>query len=567
LGNVARILIDDYARHAARPAVAVRRDGRWVTSTYAELEPRAAAGALALIAAGVKPGDRVAIVARTSVEWMLADQAIALAGGVIVPVYPTLPAASMAHLLSDSGASRAIVHGEKEAALVRAAAPGLPLLSLDPLPGVPAALPPPAAGDRVADPRLLERVGALGDASLVSFLYTSGTTGKPKAAVYDHRAAHGALMGLCRNLGIREDDVALSFLPMSHGLGRGSVIAFFHTGALNHFGESLDTVAADFASARPTCAFTVPRVFEKAYERIRGRAHASGIGRRVFPWAVRAGRDRWSARRAGRAPSALARARHSVADRLLFSKVRAGLGGRVRVLWSGGASLRAEIAEFFALAGVPIRDVYGMSEFGLSHITPEGELRFGSCGKIAPGYEARIAEDGEILVRYANSMAGYHGLPDDTRAFRDGEGWMHTGDIGRVEDGWFYVTDRKKALLVLSNGKKIAPGPIEAALCAQPLIQQAVVLGEGRSYLVALVVPDREQARARGLDEAALAAAVQSAVDEVNRDLPSFETVKRFVLLPRALSEADGELTPTLKVKRKVIDEKYADVIESLYAG
>ncbi|HVO32218.1 MAG TPA: AMP-binding protein, partial [bacterium] len=359
----------------------------------------------------------------------------------------------------------------------------------------------------------------------------------------------------------------LSFLPMSHALGRASAIAYFHAGVLNYIGESLDTVAEDFRLARPTVAFTVPRVFEKAYEKIRAQAGGSPVKRRLFEWALSLARRVQAERDAGREPGPLLRARAAAADRVVFSKIRARLGGRIRVLWSGGASLAAHLADFYQLVGIPIRDVYGMSEFGLSHMTPAGRVRPGSCGLTTPGFEVRIADDGEILVRAQHGMLRYHGLDEDTAAFREPDGWMHTGDIGRLdEEGWLWITDRKKSLIVLSNGKKVAPAPIEQKLVeSEPLLAQAVVIGEGRNYLVALLSPNAELAASRGLDAAAVEEALRAAVDAVNRDLPSFETIKQIGLLPAPLTEEGGELTPTLKVKRAEVAKKHAALIESLY--
>ncbi len=448
-----------------------------------------------------------------------------------------------------------------------AAGTGIKILSMDPWAPAHARFAAEPGSPNLDHPRLVARRAEINANTLVSFLYTSGTTGMPKGVLYDHERAQAALEGFTGNLGLRPDDVALSFLPMSHALGRGSAIAYFHHGVLNHFGESLDTVAADFQLARPTVAFTVPRVFEKAHERISTMIETGPAAKkRIFLAAMGVARTAWKRRAAGRHAGPIVSAKLAVADRVVFRKIRARLGGRVRVLWSGGASLAPHIAEFFSLVGINIRDVYGMSEFGLSHMTPEGATRFGSCGRVSKGYEAQIAADGEILVRTTHGMLGYHQLPQDTAEFRDPDGWMHTGDIGHVDpDGFLFITDRKKSLIVLSNGKKVAPTPIESTLQASPWVLQAVVVGEGRSWLAALIHPNRELAAAQGLDDAALHAEVTNAVAEANREAPSFEQVKRFAFLEKPLSEADGDLTPTLKIKRSEVAKKNAAAIDRLY--
>ncbi len=548
--TLAHQLVEDYQAYAARPCVAVKVGGRFVDRTYREIGREAAGVAVALLERGVRVGDRVAIVSRSRLEWLLADQAIAFVGAIVVPIYPTLVGPVLEHVLRDSGATLAFVEGRAEAERVRAAAPGIRIVSIDDAAG--AADPFPRRPESLDDPRLRRRLAELTPATRVSFLYTSGTTGMPKGALYDHDRAQGLLKKLRVTLALEEGDVALSFLPMSHALGRGSAIVYFHAGVKNCIGESIDTIAQDLALARPTVAFAVPRVFEKAYERILAAAGASPVKRRLFAWALDAARRDRPWRR--------------LADRIVFSKIRARFGGKIRTFWSGGASLPAHIAEFFHLAGVPIRDIYGMSEFGISHAAPVGEIRYGSCGKTAAGYESKIAEDGELLVRCEHAMLGYHGLPEETAEFRDADGWMHTGDIGRIDgDGFLFITDRKKSLLVLSNGKKVAPAPIESELTACGWVLQAVVLGEGRSYLTALVAPNRERAAAEGIDDAALRARIQAAVDAVNAGRPSFETIKRFALLGSPLSEEAGELTPSLKVKRAEVARLHARAIDELY--
>jgi long-chain acyl-CoA synthetase len=380
---------------------------------------------------------------------------------------------------------------------------------------------------------------------------------------------------------LSEEDTALSFLPLCHAFERLVTYTYLVSGVSVVFAESIDTVARDLLQARPTVMTGVPRVFEKLRDKIEASGHEHpGLKSAVFDWSVRVANQRGECLPGGREPSAWLKLQSALADRLVFGKVRERLGGRIRFAVSGGAPLRPEIARFFFGAGVPLLEGYGLTETSpVISVMPLEHVRLGTVGPPLPNVEVRIAEDGEILVRGPNVMTGYYRRDADTAAVLK-NGWFHTGDIGALDEaGYLRITDRKKELLVTSSGKKIAPQAIEGALKAQPMIEEAVVIAEKRHFVSALVVPDfgalcRELHAERPIDAAAVKAFVERAdvrtriaasIAAVNARLAHFEQIKKFAVLPAEFSQATGELTPTLKVKRRVVEEKFRDVIEALY--
>jgi long-chain acyl-CoA synthetase len=535
---------------------------------------------LGLAALGMARGDRVAIVSESRPEWLIADLAILTAGGVTVPVYPTLAAQQARYILRDAGARMAFVSTPAQAEKIQQVRHELPALEA-------VILIEPAAG-AAGSILTLEDVAARGHARLVAewgvakayrdaaraiqpgdlatLIYTSGTTGEPKGVMLTHANLASNLRSSLDVLRVTQEDAALSFLPLSHAFERMVCYIYLAAGVTIVFAEAIETVARDIVAARPTIMTAVPRLFEKLHARIMEKGSAgSAIQRGLFAWAVRTGRRGGLLR--------------GLADRLVLAKIRAGLGGRLRYLVSGSAPLSTEIAEFFRGCGFNIIEGYGLTETSpVLTVNPPAAPRLGTVGRAVPGVELRIAEDGEILARGPNVMAGYYNKPEATAAALDG-GWFHTGDIGRLDaDGYLTITDRKKDLLVTSGGKKIAPQPIEGRLKASPLVGEAVLIGDRRKYPSALIVPDfavlerrlrdlgrppasREELAAR--PEAV--ALYQELVDTLNRDLAQFERIKRIAILPREFTIESGELTPTLKVKRKVVEERYKDTINSLY--
>jgi long-chain acyl-CoA synthetase len=555
---------------------------------------------LGLSVLGMRRGDRVAILSESRPEWLLADLAILAAGGVTTPLYPTLSVEQIGPILQDSEPVIVVVSDTRQLAKAFAASRDAPsvrtIVVIDPPPER-------SAADRVEVIDLAE-VAARGHRQILdgwgvgrafhdeakkvrpedpaTLIYTSGTTAAPKGVLLTHGNLTANLIGIRQVLRLDERDTALSFLPLCHAFERMVAYVYMASGVSMIFAESIDTVARDLLRVRPTIMTGVPRVFEKLRDKVNttGRARP-GLRRAVFDWSVSVAERRGADLSSEREPSWWLRLEARLADALVFEKVRDGLGGRLRFAVSGGAPLRPEIGRFFYGAGLPLLEGYGLTETSpVVCVMPLERIRFGTVGPPLPNVEVRIAEDGEILVRGPSVMRGYYRRDADTAAvLRDG--WFYTGDIGALDAaGYLRITDRKKELLVTSGGKKIAPQAIESALKAHPVIEEAVVIAEQRRFASALVVPNlayltRElgaptlgdpAARAAFAEHDGVRARVQAAVDAVNAHLAQFEQIKKFAVLPRPFTQEAGELTPTLKVKRRVVEEKYRDVIERMYA-
>ncbi len=551
---------------------------------------------LGLGALGVGPGDRVAIVAESRPEWLMADLAILTGAAVTVPVYPTLSSAQARYILHDAAAKAAIVSTRLQLEKIQEVRHQLPALEAvilmdDWTPGdSPSVISLATVAER-GHARLAGEWGVAREFSdcaravrpdqLATIIYTSGTTGEPKGVMLSHANLVSNVKAGAQVLQLTEQDVALSFLPLSHSFERTVSYIYLLSGVRMVFAESFDTIARDIGRVRPTLLTGVPRVFEKLHGRIMDKGQAEpGLKGTIFSWAVGAGTVRGEAALRGQSVGVLSALRATVADRLVFAKIRDGLGGRLRYLVSGSAPLPAYIAEFFQGIGLPIIEGYGLTESSpILTVNPPDAPRAGTVGRALPGVELRIADDGEILARGPNIMSGYYNKPEATaEALKDG--WFHTGDIGTIDEyGYLRITDRKKDLLVTSGGKKIAPQPIEGVIKRNPLVAEAVLLGDRRRYAAALIVPSfpalerrlKDLGRPPGSREelasrADVLALYQEIIDALNRDLSQFERVKRIAILPTEFSIQSGELTPTLKVKRKVIEERWREAIEALYA-
>jgi long-chain acyl-CoA synthetase len=550
---------------------------------------------LGIHALGVRAGDRVALISESRPEWLLCDFAILAGGAVTVPIYPTLSAAQARYILEDSGARLAIVSTRLQLDKVQEVRHMLPSLEAVVLmddasaPG-PASVVALAEVERRGHTRMVAEWGAakeFRDAAravrpedLATIIYTSGTTGEPKGVMLTHGNLVANLRGAAPALDLSQEDVALSFLPLSHAFERMVAYIYLFSGVTIVFAETFDTLGRDLLTVRPTVLTGVPRVYEKLNARIMeaGRA-APGVKAKIFSWSIASGIARARVVLRGRSPGPLTRLKASIADRLVFAAVRERLGGRVRFAASGSAPLAAEVLEFFYAVGLPIIEGYGLTETApILTFNPQNAPRRGTVGTPIAGVEIRIAPDGEIVARGPNIMRGYFNKPEATaEALKDG--WFHTGDIGTLDaDGYLTITDRKKDMLVTSGGKKIAPQPIEGVLKRSPLVSEAVILGDRRKYAAALIVPDFGALERRlqdlGRPPAArdeliirpdVIALYQEIVDALNRELAQFERIKRIALLPREFTVESGELTPTLKVKRKVVEQKWADQIERLY--
>jgi long-chain acyl-CoA synthetase len=426
-----------------------------------------------------------------------------------------------------------------------------------------------------------DRTRAIAEDQLATIIYTSGTTGEPKGVMLTHGNLVANMRAAAAVLDLSHEDVALSFLPLSHSFERMASYVYLFAGVTIVFAESFDTVGRDIATVRPTLLTGVPRAYEKMQARVLEKGQAATPAKAaLFRWAVRAGVAKARAVLRGRSVGPLAALRASIADRLVFSKIRAGLGGRIRFGVSGSAPLAVDTAEFFYAVGMPVIEGYGLTETApILTVNPPHAPRVGSVGKAIEGVEIRIAADGEILARGPNIMSGYYNQPEATAEAIRG-GWFHTGDIGQLdEQGYLTITDRKKDLLVTSGGKKIAPQPIEAGLKRNPLVSEAILLGDRRRYAVALVVPEftalerrlKDLGRPPGEREDLVKrpdvlALYQEIVDALNHELSQFERIKKVALLPAEFTIESGELTPTMKIRRKVIEDKWRAEIEKLYS-
>jgi long-chain acyl-CoA synthetase len=551
---------------------------------------------LGLSGLGMAPGDRVALISESRPEWLLTDLAIVTGGGATVPIYPTLSAAQARYILQDSGARLVVVSTRLQLDKIQEVRHQLPSIEAVIVMDPPSDMPSPSVFtfEQLAErghSRMVAEWGAgreFRDAArqvragdLATIIYTSGTTGEPKGVMLTHASLVANMYSGAEALEVYEDDVALSFLPLSHAFERMVAYVYLLRGVTLVFAESFDTIGRDVSIVKPTVFTGVPRVYEKIHARIVEKGQAvSAPKAALFRWAIGVGMARGRAMLKGKHPSPLVSLQAALADRLVFAKIREGVGGRLRYLVSGSAPLPTVVAEFFYGVGLPIIEGYGLTETApILTVNPPTAPRAGTVGKAVRGVELRIAADGEILARGPNLMTGYYNKPQATAdAIKDG--WFHTGDIGTIDAaGYLAITDRKKDLLVTSGGKKIAPQPIENILKLSPLVAEAVLLGDRRKYAAALIVPEfgalerrlkdlgRPPAeRSELVTRPDVVALYQEIVDSLNRDLSQFERIKRIAILPREFSIESGELTPSLKVKRKVVEEKWRETIESLYA-
>jgi len=566
---------------ARKELLRIRAGRGWRSYTVREFERATRETAARLATAGVGAGDRVALFCENRPEWHVVDFACHLLAAVPVPLYSTLPAHQVRYIVADAEAKLVLVSGRERARTALDAVRGLDgvrVVGIDR--GLAEGL--PALADLELPPhRRWPRAPALAGGDLASLIYTSGTTGEPKGVMLSHRNFVSQVMSVRPLYPITERDVCMSFLPLSHVYERTVDYVFFDRGAQITYVESIERVPTQLPEIRPTVMVSVPRLFERSYIKIISKVqHEGGAKRRMFEWALRVGRGVREAEWRGERAGAFARGQFAVARSRVFSKVLERLGGRLRFTISGGAPLAREVAEFFDIVGLPILQGYGLTES--APVIAANRLdanRLGSVGKILPGVEVQIAADGEILARGPNIMLGYWRKTGATAEAVDRDGWLHTGDVGYIDaDGYLFITDRKKDIIVTSGGKNVAPQPIEGKLGATPFIGQAVLIGDKFPYLTALIVPNFENLEAHfaekgfvGLSRPEMAdhpetkALVAAAVKQVNAEIASHEGIRRFSVLPREFSIEEGEMTPTMKVRRRVVGERYAAIIEQMY--
>ncbi len=560
------------------------RDGKEQTLSNDQFLQAVHRVALALIRRGVSKGDLVAILSENRPEWMVADLGITLAGGVTVPLYMNLLAPQVAQILKDARPRLLFASTPEQAGKVREAfgpdghdAPEIILLD-----------PPPGAvvehswerflasgAPTAADPSAEDLAARQSPGDLASVLYTSGTTGEPKGVCLTHRNLTGAIPVMPLLGALPGRDVVLSFLPLAHIFGRTVDIGFLSQGGSICYAPSLDHLGEDLKRHHPTVFAAVPRIFEKAYAAVQERIQSSPPWRRKLARACLAA----AARRLASKASLLDGLMILLGDRLIFRRVRLGLGGRLRIAISGGAPLAPDILGFFLSIGVPIYEGYGLTEAAVLTVNLPGRLRLGSVGPAIPGVTLSIAPDGEVLAKGQVVMKGFRRSELDREAIDD-QGWFHTGDLGRLDDdGFLFITGRKKELMKTSGGKYIAPSALEQRLMTLPFTAQALAVADGRAYPAALLVPNpvvlRKALMDLGLGEAPAAvlcadprvlAWVEAQIEKAMEDLPRYERVKRVALIPEPFTVEAGELTPTLKMKRAVILKKYAAQVEGIYA-
>jgi long-chain acyl-CoA synthetase len=555
-----------------RDAVSARRDdpaylaehepGEWEPVSWAEAGRAVDELANGLLARGVAKGDAFGIVSRTRLEWSLFDFALALVGAVTAPVYPNCSAREAAYVLEHSEAVGALVEDGQQRAKVEALA--LPhLLAIDEL----ELLRAEGRAYMAEHPSALdERAASVDEEDLYTFIYTSGTTGPPKACMIRHRNYYAMTSCIEEIEELALDrDLMLLYLPLAHNFGRLMSLWGAFSGFTIAFCPDPYAVVDALPQVRPTLLPSVPRVYEKAHTAITAALdETTGVRRRLVDWALAVGREASRLRQQRKPLPWTLAARHRVADRLVFSKVKERFGGRLRIGISGGAPLAREIAEYFHALDVLIVEGWGLTECTTAAaVNRPHRFRFGTVGPAMPGFEVQADDDGELLVRSETVFAGYYKDEEATRAALAPDGWLRTGDLGAIDgDGFITITGRKKDIIVTAGGKNLSPQNIENALKASPFVSEALVVGDRRPYVTALITVDGTQVTGADGDPRAL---VQQAVDDVNRHLARFEQIKRFAILPREFSAEEGEVTPTLKLKRRVIEERFAEEIDKLY--
>ena len=558
--TIARLWRDAVERRWPGPAYLVQDGENWHEVSWEEAATAVDELAHGLLALGIGKGDAFAILASTRVEWVLFDFALGLIGAVGAPIYMNSSPKDCAYVIGHSDAVGVLCEDETQRAKLDGAQLRhiLTFADLDDLRarGREHAKSSPTAVDDAAD--------AISEDDLFTYIYTSGTTGPPKACMISHRNYY-EMADKVRQIHdfTVSGDTMLLYLPLAHNFGRLMHLQGPHVGYTLAFCPDPYAVAEALPAVRPTVFPSVPRVYEKVHTGVTAKfAEATGIKRRLIDWALRVGREVSVLRQAGRAVPPLLRAKHKLADRLVYSKVKDRLGGRIRICVSGGAPLAKEIIEFFHALDILILEGYGLTECTTAAtVNRPLQYRLGSVGPALPGVELRIADDGEVLIKTETIFSGYYKDEEATREVLPGDGWLRTGDVGELdEDGFLTITDRKKDILVTAGGKNVAPQNLENALKTHPLVSQALVVGDRRPYIVALITLS-EDAERDGVEER-----MRQVVDDVNGELSRYEQIKRFTVLPRDFTAEDGEVTPTMKLKRRVCEEHFAAEIEALYS-
>jgi long-chain acyl-CoA synthetase len=585
--TLADLLVRAAELYGSRPAVRFKEGDAWVDRSFQQVLDIVKPLSLGLVALGVEKGDRVSILGNTRPEWTYFDYAALSIGATVVPIYQTNSPEECGYVLENSDAKVVVVEDEEQLAKVREVRDTLPQLEhvvmmigeADDVISMEALAQKGAGVDEAV---FQQRIEAVTSDDICTFIYTSGTTGPPKGCIISHGNYRSMLDMVNQTNVIEDEDLTYLYLPLAHSFALLIQLGSFDLGATIAYWETdPNKIVPNLGELEPTYFPSVPRIFEKIYTAANsGMEKEGGLKKAIFDWSIKTGKKMREVERSGRKPSWLLQRQYAFADKKVLSKIRGLFGGNLRLAVSGAAPINPDILRFFDAAGVFVVEGWGMTETSTAAtVASEDEFKFGTIGKPFPGCEVKIAEDGEILVQGPNVFQGYHKNPEAT-AETIVDGWLHTGDIGEIDsEGFIKITGRKKDIIITAGGKNITPANLEAQIRENHLVSQCVVVGDRRPYLVALVTLDPEEAVAyakeHGLSEdpAALATnpeirkVIEDHVEQINKKFARVEQVKKISILPRDLSQEDGELTPTLKVKRAVVTQKHEKEIEELYAA
>jgi long-chain acyl-CoA synthetase len=590
--SIPHILFNTISNYPDKTALKFQKPDGYQSFTYTEFGEQVKLITNGLATLGLKPGDKIAILSNNRPEWVISDFAVFCLKGVTVPVYQTLPANQIEYVLKDSEARAIFVENQEQFDKIAQIDKALPDLEFV------------IVFDQVeSDIRQVytyqnllnkgqiyqkkhpeyfdQSMNSIQPDDICSMVYTSGTTGNPKGVMLHHRGFVTDIVNTEARLNLQSSFVFLSFLPLSHLYERlAGHWCPIYKGCTIHYARSIDTVIDDLQEARPHVIVSVPRLFEKVAAKVTETVeHSSALKQKIFSWAQRTGR-RYHEAKIDNKLNWLLKCKYRIANRLVFNKIKLVMGGRMRYPIAGGAPLSVETMKFFEALDIQIIEGYGMTETHLIlTLTPFGKSRYGSCGKPIDGLEMKISPDGEVLVKGPTLMAGYYKRPDLTKEIIDDDGWLHTGDIGHMDkDDFLYITDRKKNILVTSGGKNVASAPIENILKKSKYIEDVCLMGNKRNFISAVIVPSYEALKqwtntqnlsfinnAEMIKHPDVVRLFEDTIDQLQSNLARFEKIKKFILLPEPLSLNKGELTPSLKIKRNVIEAKYKKEIDALY--
>jgi long-chain acyl-CoA synthetase len=590
--NLAEMYFSRRQEFASHTGYKYKEEGKWISVSFKEALDKVERIAAGLASLGVSKGDKVAIISTNCLEWAFSDYAVLSLGAALVPIYPTLTHEQSRYIINDSQAKVLIVEDKTQIEKINKVSDQLPTVeqyfvieNIELVPPWQSFNSLPELGDEFLKKNqnyISDSIQKIKSEDIATIIYTSGTTGEPKGAILTHKNFLSNIDSISQIIDCSSEDILLSFLPLSHIFERaaGQFFASYHAATVA-YAESIDTVAANMLEIKPTLMVSVPRLYEKMYSRILETVElGSSLKRKIFYWSVNIGREYMPKVIKKEKISVLLKIKRLIAFKLVFSKLKKRVGGRLRFFVSGGAPLSAEIGEFFNAAGLLILEGYGLTETspGITFNRIDW-YKFGTVGQPLPGIEVKIADDGEILTRGDHVMLGYFNKEAETKEAIDNDGWFYTGDIGFIDDdGFLTITDRKKNIIVTSGGKNIAPQPIENNLITSKYIEQVVVIGDNRKFCSAVIVASESAAEnwARKINleyenftdlvkDSQFVDLLQSEIDRLTENFSSFERIQKFIIIPEPFTQESGELTPTLKVKRKVIEEKYLTEINQLY--